>query len=61
MSASHDFDYVTHRCKRCGLSYLALMGGGYVSCMGERPTIEPKASLTGDALWESIVDVARSS
>jgi hypothetical protein len=57
----HDFDHITHRCKRCGLSYLTLMGGGSTACTKEVNPSAEKEQLKGDALWDSIVDVARGS
>jgi hypothetical protein len=60
-SRQHEFSEVTYRCKYCGLSYLTVMGGGFIPCYTENQVSETKEPLTGDALWESIIDTARGS
>jgi len=64
---THNFDMIALRCRRGGISYAATIGIA-VDCQ-PAPAIADRAKsgksaqapLTGDALWQSIVESARGS
>jgi len=65
--SAHNFDVITLRCRGCGISYAATNRSA-VDCKpaagiidSAQPEKSAPAPLTGDALWQSIVESARGS